>query len=331
MSASERQKILASLVEALEASTRRLADRATPGDALEFLDLLVRCESFPGGAVEASGSGPVLEAAAKRRSEQASDLGELAARAVDPEGLLEQAFLLINAAEEGETPDALGWAGDLLRLANVTPHLPEAARGRAVEVIEEVLHLIEANPIAFAAIADVAVARRSREHPQGIRDTLGADLLDAFLEARELAAYDREHGASAGRARPWPRLVADPHTPSAARTGAIPGSAAEDDTAGTREPLLLAAAPRDYGIGEHALLRRLEGGEFVLTRIGKTLFVEWYGAGTPALSISEEGGLRTLASEAIEDGLRWELPASGERLSLEASLGEIRIELVIPA
>lgn len=99
--------------------------------------------------------------------------------------------------------------------------------------------------------------------------------------------------------------------------------------AATEESGPIRLAARRSQPGEHVLLRRLDEGELVLTRLDDTLYLDWYGAASASLEVN---GLRVdAADEAIEGGTRWRLPTTEGELRIDARSGPHRIRMALPS
>lgn len=340
---SDRLRRLRLLTKELLHEVQRLASTTTSGSTLVFLDRLVRCEAYPPDEQERAGVRPIIEAAAATREAEAASLGSWAAAGLDLEGLLDRGYRL--AEGPGEEGEVVRWAWDLLLVANVAPYLEEPARNRALEVIEDALDLIEAHPARFREAASVAEDRESNERPGRIPDTLGKDLLRAFAETPELAAYD-DSLPDASKEDPMERWLRS--VPPERLTEADEALRQARDWSGEVIQLRRAAraekeaevedldrirfaassiASLSDGVGEYILLRRWLGGELVLSREGAEVFLEWYGPETPVVSFTPGA---PSAADPIEGGLRWRLPEGDEELRIDVAIGPNRIELVIP-
>lgn len=254
-----------------------------------------------------------------------------------------QAFRMEGEAVAGGEGATLAWCERALELAAALPHLPERFAEATAQALKYADLLIEAHPAAFLPAAEALVPRLDEEDPPaGPYQTL---LLQLSL-CEELAAWDEAEGLAASPAEGW--------TAAFAKVSGEAVAAASEAWAtslrwkeSVRELLERAKAALETARGpatiglfalhddlqsleeDYVLLRRIRGGELILTRAGGQLFLDWYGSGSPTLLV---GGVpipqeRQLAGRAQA---RWPLDLDAQGQTLRIEFDDETIEVRLP-
>lgn len=167
---------------------QRLGEGLSGPGAVLFLDRRARCHAFSDDELQQAGVTDILALGDELWRTDGGLLAQVAADALDLDGLRQRAF----AAAAGEAVDVLALAMDALLVATVAGVLPLDPCEHATAVCEDVVAAVAAAPAVFEAAAAVALDRARYERPSRL-PPLARELLGALRATSRLASYDAEH------------------------------------------------------------------------------------------------------------------------------------------